>query len=411
MKLFFFLIILALPLTVFAEMLDLDMAIEQAFAKSSEQQKSLLEHADANSRFKSAYLNALPEARVNMSKKLEGGDQELATFNFHLSKSLSLSESDYFSIKKAKLDKDDAREKLAHARRKIAYTVFESYIMVLKAEKKLQIAAESLTLQTKMLAQIQGLFDAHRSTVLDLKQKKIGVLDAEIAVQLAQDEYKKRTEDFALYLDIESNDLQLSDIEINMDYTASYQKSYSLNSLARDIRKIKYDEQASFLDFLPQMNISYTYGYNDSNPGIMKSIDGKNATDGHTVSLNASYSLFNYWQHRENHRRTRNSMRRSVISLDNLTRAQQNEFTRLTREYASAKQRYELIKQKKELSDENLALASENYRLGRIDLIELEKARIGLVEAKIKTVEYKYEIGLIVEQLNLLVAKKILGKY
>ena len=193
MKRIVVLILIIIPILIFAEEYTLDGLINIGLENSFSIKQENVSNLNAQSNLRSSWIRLLPTTSISAgsSKNYDTNVDWAESASFHLSKNISLNEPSYYDVRTSILDKRNADLSLESRKKLIAYTIFLKYLSVLESQKNLDIQKENLILQQKINTQVQVQFETGDKSALELQQSKISLIDYEIAVNEATNSLKK----------------------------------------------------------------------------------------------------------------------------------------------------------------------------------------------------------------------------
>ena len=409
------LILMALPLLMTAQQYSLDELIQAGMEKSWTTQRGRLSYESSASQRSSAAWNLLPDAdlglRVNQNLHNQTPAADLtSSFNFSISKVISLNDPAWYNYRQAGITKDKAALSLETSNSAYAYQVFDAYIKVLSAQKQLKSLTENLAIQTRVWEQAKVLRQLGKNTDFDVKQSEIAVMNSRISIMQLENTIRTNRQNLFGLVQISDEGHPLADLEPENDYRIPELNADAVNDvkvLKADLKSARLSRNQSRLDFLPRLSLGY---------GLTRNISGDNFefdnySTTHNVYLNLSYSLWNQFKQQQSQKRSDISYRLAELEL-------MDKKDELTRQYQNAVQELEYLTRLDELYTEKLAqssqqikIAEERYRLGLIELLELDKTRTDYIDADIAFNANRYQILAKQQGLNFLLSQKILGKW
>jgi outer membrane protein TolC len=329
--------------------------------------------------------------------------------SFHLSKDISLNEPSYYDVRTSILNKKNADLSLENMKKLIAYTVFIKYLSVLEAQKNLEIQKENLALQQKTTDQVQIQFEMGDKSTLELQQSKISQIDYEIAVNEAVNSLNKLRKSLFSYLNIsdEGFDLSTPEIDVTID-EAEFVTNISLKQMENSLKSSKIIVSQLKMNFLPSITILYSMNHN--NPDDIYDLGNYDRTN-NTLSLSASYNIFNLFDTREQYLQSKRN--HELLELDlNITKENNViDLQILLSDLETIKQSQKLYGEKLDLAEKNLQMAQEHYKHGMISLLDLDRSKIEFQNSTISNMTKKFELLRKREEINLFLSDKILGKW
>lgn len=406
------LILIILPALVFAQEYTLEQLIEIGLDKSYDIQSELASNKNSASYLRSSLYGVLPSVSISAGK-----DKNLDAINpewnggasLSISKSIFLNEPTYYNIHTSILDKKNADLSLEEKRKQIAYYIFSSYLSVLESQKILGIQEKNLELQHKIYNQVKVQYDAGEKSLLELKQSEISLIDYEIAVNEAENSLFKTRKDLFSYLNMTDEGYDFVEPEFTIsDEKFSFQSNNTLLQKKNSLTSSKVRLVQTMMDFLPSLTLSYSVYHNDDND-INAYSDYLRTSN--TLSISASYDIFNLLEKGEAYSRSKRNLRVQKIDFEISERDYTIELTNLQNDLETLNRSYNLYSDKLKLAEDNLNMAQEQYRLGMISLLDMDRAKIDHQNAQLSYNNHHYNLLRKQEEINLLLSNKILGKW
>ncbi|MCK4654571.1 MAG: TolC family protein [Candidatus Cloacimonetes bacterium] len=406
------LILIIFPALVFAQEYTLEQLIETGLEKSYDIQSELANNKNSISYLRSSLYGVLPSVSIyaGKDKNLDAIDPEWnASASLSISKSIFLNEPTYYNIHTSILDKKNADLSLDEKRKQIAYYIFSSFLNVLESQKILGIQKKNLELQQKIYNQVKVQYDAGEKSLLELKQSEISLIDYEIAVNEAENSLFKTRKDLFSYLNMadEGYDFVEPEFDISNEKN-SFQSNNALLQKKNSLTSSKVRLVQTMMDFLPSFTLSYSVLHNDDND--INAYDEYLRTS-NTLSISASYDIFNLLEKGEAYSRSKRNLRVQKIDFETSKRDYTIELTNLQNDLKTLNRSYTLYSDKLKLAEDNLNMAQEQYRLGMISLLDMDRAKIDHQNAQLSYNNHHYNLLRKQEEINLLLSSKILGKY
>ncbi len=404
------LLIILFPIFCFAEQYYLDELIELGLERSVEMQKEISSFKNSKSSLRSSYLEILPYASVTASKSKNIEEDWNGTSGFSLTKSIFLDEPTYFNIKQSLIDKKNSELALQEATKQIVFNIVSMYLSVLESQKSLEIHTENLKLQNKIYSQILAQFESGEKSILDLKQSEIDLIDYEIVVNEAENNLSKLRKDLFSYLNVQDKKHDFAEPEFEeTESDLNFTDNLNTKILRNELKSSKLSLFQTKLNFFP--TVYFSYSYNFSNADNEAFFDFDEYDDSQTISLNASYSIFDLLDKRESFSRTARNFKIQKLSFEDTDKNYRNEFSNLQKDIKTLKRSRDLYAEKLKLAEENLNMAQEQFKLGMISLIDLDRSQLEYRNTQLSFNNRHYSLIRKQEELNLLLSKKILGKW
>ncbi len=411
----YLILIMLLPVIMAANVYTLDQLIEYGMENSFQIQKAELSNTSSQSSLRSAKWNLAPEANLSAGLNqdldpLSGNSGLTSSAGFEISKTISLNDAAYFNYRYASLETDTARLRLKQDYSSYAYQVFSAYIEALSAAKRKSALEENLAIQNRVWEQSQVLLRLGKTTPFEVKQNEISVMNSRISlIQLENTIANARSRLFAL-IQMEDMGYPLAELELEIDKAIpsfSTANMNEINILKQELKSDKINLTQNFLEIFPRVSLGY--GYSRQVSGADFDFDSYNTV--HSVNLNLSYSIWNFFTNRESGTRARINQQMTELSISDQIEQSKREYDSATQELEYLLRLDELYSERLEQSTEQIRIAEERYRLGMIQLLELDRTRTDYIEADIEYNANRYQIIKNQEAINFLLSKQILGKW
>lgn len=410
--LFFFLL---MPAMLMANEYTLDQMINHGFEHSYQIRKQNLSNTSAKSALNSAKWDLLPSADLNagINKDLDPISPNSGLTNsagFEISKTISLNDPAYFNYRQSLLDRDQANMELQQGYSDYVYQVMQAYLEVLSTTKQKNALEENLAIQTRVFEQSEVLQQLGKTTPFEVKQSEIAVMNSQISIiKLNNTIANARAKLFAL-VNMQDEGFPIADLEIDIakeipPYSAA--DIISIKVLEQSLKKNDLNIFQNKLSYLPRINLSYGF----SRRVYGEDFDFDNYSTVHSVGLNLSYSIWNFFTNRENSTRQKISRQNTQLNIDDLEDQSLRNYNNYVQELEYLLRLDELYSEKLEQSSQQIQIAEERYRLGIIQLLELDKTRTEYIDADIQYNANRYQIIMKQEEINHLLSRKILGKW
>ena len=411
MKRVIILMLLIVPILISAEEYTLDELINIGLENSYEIKQENTANLNAQSDLRSSWIGLLPSTSISAggSKNYDINSEWSKSASFQLSKGISLNEPSYYDVRTSILNKRNADISLDNKRKLIAYTVFSKYLSVLEAEKNLEIQKENLQLQKKISDQVQIQYETGDKSALELQQSKISLIDYEIAVNEATNDLKVFRNNLFRYLNIDDKgfDLSYPNIDITIE-SPEFRTNLSLQQKENTLKNSKIMLFQQKMNFLPSISISYLLSHHD--PNDIYDFGNYDRTS-NTLSLNASYNIFNLLQNREQYLQSKRNHELLEMDLEITKEKDVIDLQILLSDLETIKQSQKLFADKLELAKKNLEMAREHFKFGMISLLDLDRSKIECQNSTISNMSKEFELLKKQEEINLFLSNKILGKW
>ena len=402
---------MVIHILIIAEEYTLDDLINIGLEKSFEIKQENVSNLNAESDLRSSWIGLLPSTNISVGRS-KNYDTDLDWSNsasFQLSKNISLNEPTYFNVRTSILSKKNADLSLENKRKWIAYTVFSKYLSVLEAQKNLEIQEENLALQKKITAQVQAQFNTGDKSVLELQQSKISQIDYVISLNEAINNLIIFRTDLFKYLNVDDQGFELTtpDIDITLE-SANFMTNITLQQKENTLKSSNIRLFQQKMNFLPSLSVAYSLNHND--PNDIYDFENYNRTS-NTLSLNASYNIFDLLQTREQYLQSKRNHKLLAVDLAITKENNEKDLQILISDLKTIKQSQKLYEDKLELAEKSLQMAQELYKHGMISLLDLDRSKIEYQNSTISSMSKKFELLKKQEEINLFLSNKILGKW
>lgn len=413
MRIKLLLLILLIPFLLISQEYTLDQLIEIGLERSYDIQQENAAYKNYKSYLRSSWLGLLPTASITASTtNLESLEMERVwtkSAGFSLSKNLSLNEPSFYNILTSELSARNSGLSLEGMRKEIAFYVFSQYLYILEAQKDLDIQLDNLELQQRIYDQVQVQYDSGEKALLDLKQSEISLIDYEIAVNEAENSLIQQRQDLFTYLNISDEGYDFIEPEFDIsEEEFVYQENYTLIQKRNSIKSSKISLFQQKVDFLPSLTFSFYY----QNSSLSDEIDDFSAyDDSYTLSLAASFDIFDLFEKRESFVRSRRNLEIEELNLENSEQELRSELSNLINDMKTLRRSRDLYLDKLNLAEENLSMAQEQFRLGIISLLDLDRTKIEYQNAQLSYNNRYYELIRKQEDINKTLSRPILNRW
>lgn len=403
-----------LPTLIFARSISLEELVDQGLKNNFELKQSDVQQQIAKSQVNSSRWNLLPSVSAELSRtedlKSDVNSIQKNQLNLNVSKSISLNDGNYFQNKYARHDYEDSKIENTMKKRDFIFQMIKSYIAVLSSQKQLEAQKKNLSIQQNIVEQNTQLFAQKKITSFEVKQGEITLLNIQISIKKLENEIKNKRRSLFDLINADDQDDEFADISYDQNSEIAEFNADHIFELILLQRKIKRDNIAmtqSKLNYFPQLSLNYSYNHSKFDQNLEFSHHGTN----HTLSLKANYSLWTYFENYESYRQSSLNKKLSVLNYENKLNTIKTEYSQYADELLYYNDLQNLYSLKKENATENLQIAEEKYQLGKIQQIDLDKARLEKLEAEIEYESNKYQLILSRESINHLMSEKMLNKY
>ncbi|MBT3168847.1 MAG: TolC family protein [Candidatus Cloacimonetes bacterium] len=359
----------------------------------------------------SNYFNLLPSfsASLNSSKNFDDNDNFSNSASLQISKTFQLNEPNFYSIKTAIWNMKSAELSLQQNRKQIAFNIFSDYLMILETQENLQIQQENFKMQTKIFNFIKAQFEIGEKSKLEFQQSKIDLINYEIAITETKNHIHQLRNTFFSLLKIEDDNKLFSELQIDFnEIDIEFNTNLTLLQNQNNLKISELSLLQNKIDFLPSLSLSYSLAFNDENSVYEFENYQRNSN---SISISASYNIFNLLGKRETYLRAKRDLRVRKLQYDNLLTNEKNKLQNLHNDLVTAQKTLVLYEQKLQLATENLQMAEKQFTFGNLGLIELDRIKIEHQNSQVTKNQKIYSLLKIRQSINLLLSRKILGKW
>lgn len=419
MKQFLFLLAL-IPVVCSASQYTLDDLIDYGLKHSVAMEENSVAYKNAQSDMHSAWLDFLPSGSVSASKtnsERASLDLQNATYtykrewdtnaSFSASRSLAINEPDIFNWLSSRNSLDASSLSYEQQKKQIAYTVLIKYLAALEAQKRVAIQQENLALQERIYQRVVLQHQLGEKSLLEKQQAEITRIDYKIALTEATNAVKKARIDLFQFLNKDDEGYELVDLTPEIPELDNTLTNNALQAQELTVKNTELSLIQQYIGLYPSLRVGVDYALNNGD-GVL---DFNDYDDSYTVSINASYPLFDFFNLRESFHKAKRNTRLVKLQYEESKRAFSNEMTNLRDDIANLKQTHALYEQKLALADENLRLAQTQYQQGTLSILDYDKARIDKQNAEISTLSSYYSLIRSIEEYRLLTSDSILGRW
>ncbi len=404
---------LLIPGLLLAQTYRVDQLIDTGLKNNYGLQQSEISYEISQSKLNSSRWNLLPEvsAGFNQTNYFDSTiDDQLNSLTFRVTKKISLNDSYYFQNKYSRYDLDTANMKLDSERRNFVYQVIKAYIGILDKQKQLELQNKNLGIQQSIVDQSKLLLKQKKSTEFDVRQSEITLLNVQIAIKNLQNDIRNSRKLLFNMLNMTDENYTLAEIELPNPDAIGELNSENVTDLLLLKREIERDDislKQNKLSYLPEISLNYLYNKAKQSNDFSFDSDRTN----HTLSLEATYSLWNYFKNGEEHRQTKLNQKVKKLTYESKKMSVQSQYEQYKDQMDYLKEMDNLYQLKKENTQENLNIAEQKYQMGMIQQIELDKARYEFLDASVAYESNRYKLIELNESVNYLLSGKLLNKY
>ncbi len=400
---------------LWAQEYSLDQMIEAGLKNATVMKTKAIEVDNSHAAVRSALYNALPDADVSYTQSYQRNTSSSRS-NLSLSKSLALNDPSVFNYRQSKLDEKSTKLGYEQSKKQLVYDIFAAYLDILSAIKTIEIQQANVALQERIYLNTKIQCEQGRKSSYDLNQADINRINAQIDLQNAQNMLNNQRQAFFTQLMVEDKGYEFAEPILSLPIVDTLNNvitpldkdisPLTVRLVNEQIKRDKLSLNQQKINYLPTLTASVSSESNLRDPANTTQLRKQ-----YTISITASYSLWNIFRHGEDYHRYSNTLKLSEINLKDAKVQVKSNYYTIQRNLQYLTGSYHLQLRKKDQANENLRIAEEKYRLGLISLLDLDQAQVNDLNAKLSTNADYYTLLKTKEQLNLLLSKQIMGKW
>ena len=404
-----------------AETYDLDQVIRIGLDNVLDYKLELINSKYSKQQMTQSVIDLFPS--VSASYNYSFGDEkkffgmpgetgDAASLGYSVSKSFSLNDQSIFGYLTSKNDLKQSKISETLKKKDVVYSILSRYLNVVESQNALKIREENLKLEEKVFQETKILFDTDRKTSLDLKQAEISLINAKISLTEQFNSYRKLREDLLHYVGLPVDSVYFSDPQVEIKNTApEYNESINMKISELELKNRKLNTLQNSLSIVPSISLSYNYNENAAYENVNDFL-GLNLKDGEfSVGFGISYNFTDSYRDITNNIYTKNTLKHAEKQFEYDREQERIEYDQLLKDWQNLKHTYDLSTERLKLAEDNFKMSQEKYNLGMLSMIDLDNAKITLLDAKLSHNSTYFSLVQKYEELNLHVSGLILGKY
>ncbi|PID27594.1 MAG: hypothetical protein CSB55_08425 [Candidatus Cloacimonadota bacterium] len=400
---------------------NLEYFMKCGFTESNRIKQEMLKNKNAEDMRRNALYNFLPDASLfggssfnyndPSSRQYDNGLRGYGTHSnsagISVSKSFSSADETIFGYLRSNYDMQRRNLDFETAKQELAYKILKDFTGVLKLQKSVEISTENLKLRKKINDETKILYETGRKSLLDLRQSKIYLLDAEINLADIKLSLKKSRENFFNFLMTEDNGSLFVEPEFpNDDYEFIYKENNWLAGLDIDGKKTELNLLQRKIELFPRLSFSLNWSKSASETYENNLLETERYGSSYGWNFRISYPVFSLLQNHTSYRIQKRNYRSFLLDRDKAKKDHKLKFKHLAEEYEILKETYKSALQKKKLAEENLKTATEKYNLGSVSLTDLDKSSIEALNSEYSVIAKFYDLILKREEIKLHISEK-----
>ncbi len=415
-KVLLFAAIICLVSLGFSQTYTMEQLIEDGMKNSVTIKISKNSYETTQSQLRTSKWNLAPEVDANLrwSNDLlntpSPAGNPTNSIGLSVAKNISWNDPLYYQYKYASFDYQTAKYSYDTQVRQFVYKAFNLYLTLLNTKKQIVSQEEDYKIQQKITEESQFLLAKYKITQYEAKQSEIAEINSKIEIEKLKNLYDQQREELFTFLNLKDEGYPLTDLEFQTGWQIpqpDFESVLDIKILERDVARSKISVTQNRAEFLPSLSLQYNY--NRAKVGSDLNFEKYSTT--HTVSLNASYSLWNYFRNSENVHRIKLTQKNKELALEDKKTVITNQYQQAVKDLEYLNKLNSLYQEKLSSALENLNIAMEQYKLGMIKQIEIDKSRSEYLNTKILLESNQNNILLKREAINQLLSKPILNKW
>lgn len=301
----------------------------------------------------------------------------------------------------SKSSKSVAENNLIIAESNIEYAVKGSYYLVLKSNRELKVAQETVKRSEELLKLFEEKYELGSASLSEVLKQKVQYGNDKLTLVQARNNYQVARYQLAITIGLDPREeYEIEDIPMmreKLDPVDSFIKTAtaghpSLLSAEAELSASKYDVRSAWGGYLPRLELQYTYGWQKNSFSDALNFDEYDRSA--TTYLVFSFNIFDNFSREYN-------LSRAKATVNN---ARANNFytkNKVIKDIQDAYLGVKLAEEKLAVTEETERSASEDfelvqtkYNLGAAALWELLDAQVSLKSAQFNKVNAEFDYNL-----------------
>jgi len=291
------------------------------------------------------------------------------------------------TVRRSLLDVDNRTLALEAKRSDVVFEVTRAYFQLLRSEKDLEVAEETLTLNQVRLEQAEAFFKVGKVSKYDVTAAQVSKSNADLALIRARTSRKEAmtalkaamglagAPDFRV-LDVEGYEADIGDYDVpSLDEAIGIALENRPDLLAYQVALQSAETSFTLarLDNVPQLNLSGNYGWGDS---------GFWGGDSWRAGVTLSFPLYDGGLQREKTREALADLEGAEARLEAYRQIVVSDVTQAVLTASDASEAVSAASEGLRMATENLEIATGRYRVGVGSPLEVSDATRNYTEAK-----------------------------
>lgn len=388
-----------------AETLSLEECIDIARSNNSSIQSANISSEIDRSRVRQAYSAVLPS--VSVSSGLSSSSQT----SWDMGKSLGLNAGMtfyapgmYTGIKSATINSKVSMLNAQSNKNDVISQVSSLYYKILSTQRLIEVYEGNISVAKESLNKTRSMYEEHVITESDVLKSEAqkGDFESQLLGQKQVLVSYLRLMNVLLGRDSRS-ELELVDLDVETilipDYEDARTQMLSDNpSFAAAVLQKKVSKTlvtAAKEAFLPSVSGGYSYSNNLEN-----TVDPINS-----VSLSASWTLFNGLSRKEKLRQSKLQLEQAEINIDNTIRILDQQLSDLYTQFETYTAMIDINERRLISAQRDFEIVQQQYELGKMTILERMQAQVAVLSAESTLVEAKYSRKMIEADILKLINK------
>lgn len=373
-----------------AETLDLGQCINMARVGNPALQRSRIDTEIGQSRVRQSYGALMPNVSVSSGVSSSSRTSWDPGKNVGLNAGLTLySPGMYSGIKSSKMSADVSRAVRKSTENEVITQISSLYYRILSTKKLIRVYEANISAAEENIKKTRAMYEMNVITESDVLKAETQKGDFESQLLNQKQQYKSYIHSLNILLGREPDaELELADVDVESTQIPEYTEAknmmleqnpdYRAIRLQKDMNNVLLN--ASKESYLPSVSGNYNYS-NTLEP----SVDPVNS-----VSLSASWTLFNGLSRRENVQQRKLQLKQTEIELDNTVRVLEQQLRDLYTQFETFTELIRINRRRLVSARRDFEIVDQQYRLGNVTMLERMQSQVAVLSAESSLVEAQY---------------------
>lgn len=390
------------------ETISLDFLVQKAMEKSISIEAELMQYKNQHSSYKQSIYSWLPGANISASKSWINEEWQDMEGGFSANWSIYSNDGRYYDMRSQMIEMMNSDLSLEDMKKNIAFNVLSSYIDVLSGTNLVELQREVLSVEEKKYQRIETMQKLGEINLLDLEQSEIDKIQAEISLNDLMLSVENQRADLFYYIGCEDSGAELEDLDLEINTQVDeYQPNLQYQIQEQSLKSTKLMQDQTFMDLMPTLSLNWHYSRSSTEGLTDFDLYSENAE----VSLMVSYPIFDFFNNYQNLQIIKRQYEYSQRKLIDQQLSDIKDLNSLNKTLESRTRNYRLYQLKADLAEKVMARAQVEYEQGTINLLDYNDYQNKLFSARKNEISEHYRLLETQESINLLLSKKIMGKW